>query len=95
MEQNEATIRVHALVSGMVQGVGYRYFAYRSARRIGVTGWVRNLRNGDVEAEAQGTPESVDAFVAELRIGPQYSRVDQAIIKPIDIIGETTFRVLG
>ena len=84
MEQNEATIRVHALVSGMVQGVGYRYFAYRSARRI-----------GDVEAEAQGTPESVDAFVAELRIGPQYSRVDQAIIKPIDIIGETTFRVLG
>ena len=94
MERNEQLIRVHALVSGMVQGVGYRYFAYQAARRIGVTGWVRNLRNGDVEVEAQGTHSQVDAFAAQLHIGPRWSRVDAVTLKPAEVIGETAFRVL-
>lgn len=88
-------IRVHALVSGLVQGVGYRYFAYQAARRLGVTGWVRNLRNGDVEVEAQGSPEQVEAFVAQLHVGPKWGHVDRVTSNPIEVVGETTFRVLS
>ena len=94
MGRNERLIRVHTLVSGLVQGVGYRYFAYQAARRIGVTGWVRNLRNGDVEVEAQGTRSQVDAFIAQLHIGPRWGRVDRVEVKPAEVVGETAFRVL-
>lgn len=94
-ETQDRTIRVHARVSGLVQGVGYRYFAYRAARECGVTGWVRNLRDGDVEAEVQGAPEQIERFVTQLNIGPRWSRVDNVATHPIPVIGETTFRVLG
>lgn len=69
-------IRIHARVSGLVQGVGFRYFAVQSARRLGVTGWVRNRLDGDVEAEAQGPRTQVDAFVAALHEGPRWGHVD-------------------
>ena len=91
----DRTVRVHARVTGLVQGVGYRYFAYRAARRIGVTGWVRNLRDGDVEAEAQGGRSQVDAFVSQLRMGTQWSRVDGVDVHAVDVIGETMFRGLS
>ncbi|MGH7560513.1 MAG: acylphosphatase [Gemmatimonadales bacterium] len=65
------------LVSGAVQGVGYRFFARRTALRLGVTGWVRNLPDGRVECLAVGTAEAVAAFAAELRRGPPFARVDR------------------
>ena len=52
---HDAAVRVHVTVSGMVQGVGYRYFTVTGARKLGLAGWVRNLMNGDVELEAQVT----------------------------------------
>lgn len=58
------------LISGGVQGVGFRYFAERAARSIGVTGWVRNLADGRVEAHANGTPQQLDQFESRLRTGP-------------------------
>ncbi len=65
------------LISGDVQGVGYRFFAQRAAARHQVTGYVRNLADGRVEALAEGTPESVEHFKQELVTGPQYGRVER------------------
>ena len=62
------------LISGRVQGVGFRYFAERAARAAGVTGWVRNLADGRVEVYANGTPEQLNQLESRLRTGP--SRAD-------------------
>ncbi len=64
-------------LTGQVQGVGFRYFTQRVAARYQVRGYVRNLEDGRVEALAQGTEKSVEAFKHDLTAGPQYSRVDQ------------------
>ena len=63
------------LISGMVQGVGYRAFAERSARQIGVTGWARNLDDGRVEVHANGTAGQLDDLEARLRQGPRWAEV--------------------
>jgi acylphosphatase len=57
-------------VSGQVQGVGYRYFAVRVARELGLRGWVRNLSDGRVEAYAAGPAKRLEDFEARLRKGP-------------------------
>ena len=64
------------LISGEVQGVGYRFFAQRAAARHQVLGYVRNLADGRVEALAEGTPEAVEAFKHELVTGPSFSSVE-------------------
>lgn len=64
-------------ISGRVQGVGYRFFACDAAERQGVTGYVRNLRDGRVEVYAVGTEAQLEAFVAELRRGPRMAAVEQ------------------
>jgi len=63
------------LISGRVQGVGYRYFAKHSAQATGVTGWARNLDDGRVEVHANGTPERLEDFEGRLRLGPQFADV--------------------
>ena len=65
------------LISGMVQGVGFRYFAQRSAARHQVRGYVRNLDDGRVEALAQGAEGVVKAFREDLEAGPSFSKVDK------------------
>jgi len=64
------------LISGEVQRVGYRYFAQRAAARHQVTGYVRNLPDGRVEAVAEGPLESVEAFKHDLTAGPTFSQVE-------------------
>ena len=64
------------LVSGVVQGVGYRYFVLRIARRLGVRGYVRNLPDGRVEVYAEGTSEQLDQLRAYLREGPPAAVVE-------------------
>lgn len=64
------------LITGQVQGVGFRYFAQRSAARHQVRGYVRNLEDGRVEALAQGHEKSVEAFRDDISAGPRYSQVD-------------------
>ena len=66
----------YACVHGIVQGVGFRYSAIREARRLFLNGWVRNAHNGDVEVWAEGPPENLSQFLAWLRRGPQFARVD-------------------
>lgn len=63
------------IVKGRVQGVGFRFFAIRAARRIGVNGTVRNLPDGAVEAVAEGLPDQIADFRAELARGPSYAQV--------------------
>jgi acylphosphatase len=65
------------LISGRVQGVGFRYFAERVARESGVTGWVRNLPDGRVEVHGTGSPLQIERFEAHLRRGPSRSEVAQ------------------
>ncbi len=63
------------LVSGRVQGVGYRYFASRAGTSMRLDGWVRNLPDGRVEAYAHGAAQKLDAFAERLRKGPSASHV--------------------
>jgi acylphosphatase len=65
------------LLSGLVQGVGFRFFTQRVAARYQVRGYVRNLEDGRVEAWAQGPEKSVEAFKHDITAGPQYSRVEE------------------
>jgi acylphosphatase len=68
-------VRVHAVVSGRVQGVWYRESCRREAVRLGVTGWVRNTADGRVEIEAEGARAAVDALLDWARRGPAQAEV--------------------
>jgi len=63
------------IVRGRVQGVGYRYFAVRAARTLGLVGSVRNLPDGTVEAIAQGSADAIARFKTDLERGPSFSGV--------------------
>jgi acylphosphatase len=69
-------VRRRFVITGRVQGVGFRWFAHDAAAREGVDGWVRNLPDGSVEAELEGDVEAVGRVEAALRRGPSASRVD-------------------
>lgn len=85
--------RVQVIVSGDVQGVGYRYTMRMVAREAGVGGWVRNLRNGTVEAEFEGSDAQVDEVLAWMAEGPPGSHVSAAQVTDIPPTGATTFDV--
>jgi acylphosphatase len=82
------------LVSGRVQGVGFRYFTQDIATREGVTGLVRNLPDGRVEAIAEGDEESLTRFERALRRGPSHARVEQVEVDSLVPTGQyLDFRV--
>ena len=60
----------HFIISGRVQGVGFRWFVMRRARSLSLGGWVRNLDDGKVEAWAEGSEDGLDALEAALKSGP-------------------------
>ncbi|MFA5328780.1 MAG: acylphosphatase [Prolixibacteraceae bacterium] len=66
---------VSIVVKGRVQGVGFRYFAQYRAEQLNITGWVRNTPDGNVEIEATGEPENMNAFIDRIKIGPSRSIV--------------------
>jgi acylphosphatase len=73
---NPSAVTRHLVVRGLVQGVGYRWSMVQAARRLGVRGWVRNRRDGSVEAVFAGAAEAVADMVAACRQGPFGSRVE-------------------
>ena len=68
------------IVSGRVQGVGFRYFALDAARRDGLQGYVTNRDDGSVEAVAEGEAEALERFERALRRGPSRSRVEHVMV---------------
>lgn len=79
------TVARKFVISGEVQGVGFRYFAMRSAARHQVLGYVRNLEDGRVEALAEGPPQAVEEFKHDLAAGPANSRVnhfEEIVLEP-------------
>lgn len=65
------SVRIHALVRGMVQGVGFRYFVLNAARTAGLVGFVKNLRDGSVEILAEGPREELERFARDVSEGPR------------------------
>ncbi len=76
---------LHIIVKGRVQGVGYRWFAKERARECNITGFVRNLYNGDVEVVAQGEENDLSRFLEELNRGPAFAHVVEMQVDEIEI----------
>lgn len=85
---SESNVRAHIIVSGLVQGVCYRYFAVEQAQRLRLAGWVRNLPTGDVEAEAEGDRSAVEALIKAMKVGPRGARVSDLKLEWIQPKGE-------
>lgn len=85
--------RLRILVSGRVQGVGFRWFTQRAARAHGLGGFVQNLPDGSVACEAEGPAERLQAFVADLRRGPRGSHVAELRSEPLPEQGEGGFQI--
>jgi acylphosphatase len=66
---------LHLLVTGRVQGVGFRWYVREAAQRLGLTGWVRNRPDGSVELAADGSPEAQELFMTVVQRGPNGARV--------------------
>lgn len=77
------TRTVHVRIEGRVQGVGYRAWTAREASALGLSGWVRNRRDGSVEAVLQGDPEIVGTMLRRCQTGPA-----EALVTRLAIIGE-------
>ena len=84
-------VRYRLLVAGMVQGVGFRYYVNYTARLLQLTGWVRNLEDGEV----QGPAGEVDQFLAAVRQGNRYAQVDEVRVKRLEPVLEHGFEVVG
>lgn len=81
-------VRARLLVSGRVQGVGFRWSTVDQARRLGVRGWVRNRPDGRVEAEVEGERPDVEALVAWCRRGPPAAEVDEVEVGFVPHVGD-------
>jgi acylphosphatase len=68
-------MQAHLIITGSVQGIGYRQFVKQNARKLGLTGWVKNLANGSVEAVVQGNKEVINQLISLCRKGPFLSEV--------------------
>ena len=84
----EDNVRARLLIAGRVQGVAFRWETQRAARRHQVTGWVRNLPDGRVEAVAEGSRAQVNNLIDWCRKGPPVARVDSLDIQWEDYAGE-------
>ena len=77
---------VHIYIAGRVQGVGFRFFTIKCAQKYGVTGWVKNMYDGRVEIEAEGTVPNLRLFLDEVRIGPAHAHVSDVAAQWNDIV---------
>lgn len=74
----------HAVVSGLVQGVNFRYFVLRRAGELGLTGYVRNLRDGSVEVVAEGDKDKLQALLEQMEVGPRSAHVKQVKVEWVE-----------
>ena len=83
-----ALTRAHIIITGRVQGVGYRYFTIRRAEQLGLKGWVKNLYNGVVETEVEGDKSDIKTLIEYLWQGPSLSRVTDVKVNWLNYTGE-------
>jgi acylphosphatase len=81
------------VVSGRVQGVGFRWFTLEAARREGAMGWVRNLPDGRVEALLEGDAEAITRVERAIRSGPRGARVEQVDVDDQEVGGYRSFTI--
>jgi acylphosphatase len=86
-------IRRRVVVQGVVQGVGFRYSLRRVGESRGVAGWVRNHRDGTVEAVLEGAPDAVDAVVEWCRRGPRGAVIEEVVVQIEEPEGLAGFRI--
>ena len=79
-------IRYSILVDGRVQGVGFRFFTQLTATNLNLTGWCKNLYDGKVQIEIQGSEDTLNKFISLLKKGNNFSRIDEIIVDKIPII---------
>ena len=91
-EYSTKKIRRHIVFYGRVQGVGFRYNAMYAAQSYGVTGWVRNLYDGSVEMEAEGTEESIDRMIQAIQNG-RYIMIEDMSVKSVPLENDRYFRI--
>jgi acylphosphatase len=87
--------RAHVVITGRVQGVFFRASCVREASARGLAGWVRNRRDGSLEAAFEGDPDAVAALVRWCRAGPPGASVDDVDVRDEAPTGERGFRVTG
>ena len=83
-----ATKRVHVLIKGRVQGVFFRAAAQREARRLGITGWVKNRPDGGIEIMAEGEEDAIRELTSWANHGPSAARVDSVDVRWRGYTGE-------
>lgn len=79
------TVQKRVLLSGRVQGVGFRHFTRINARDLHIKGWVKNRSDGKVEAVIQGTSDNIDEMLERLRNGPGSAKVDNIEIENMEV----------
>jgi acylphosphatase len=88
-------VRLHLLVRGRVQGVGFRWYVRELARKLGLSGWVRNCPDGAVEIAAEGSEEPLQRLQRELRIGPPGAVVSSVEdLDPLDQLHDHPFAIM-
>lgn len=73
--------QVHVLISGFVQGIGFRHFVRNKASELGISGWVRNLPDGRVEALFQGSKEKIEEMIGLCKKGPLLAEVEDVVVE--------------
>jgi acylphosphatase len=87
------TRSVDVRVTGRVQGVSFRWYAVREARRLGLAGWVRNEPDGAVAVHLEGPDDAVEVMVAWCGHGPPAARVDNVELRDVPATGASSFEV--
>ena len=86
---------VNVIISGQVQGVGYRYWCYEQANKLGISGWVRNLKSGEVEAEFCGTSDNVNQMIKLCEVGPRWANVTTVTVSSAELSATQAFEILA
>ena len=84
---------VRVRVEGIVQGVGFRYYTYRVAKRLGIKGYVRNMPDGSVEVVAEGEEDTMEKFLQEVARGPSSAVVTNVIVEDVQPRGFKSFEI--
>lgn len=86
-------VQKQIFISGRVQGVGFRAFCQKQASALKIKGWVKNLKDGRVEAVIEGKENKVEQMIQQLKKGPSFARVDNLKIIDRDLTGFSNFEI--